>query len=91
MTASPATVRTGAGQPGRDKAAAVPATTRLEAVRRASRDERGGRVVFAWHCLLNQNVRYLGGATRPGGVDDLVGGWHAAGTPQADPLIRASS
>jgi uncharacterized protein YbbK (DUF523 family) len=29
-------------------------------------------VVFVSHCLLNQNVRYLGGATRPGGVDDAI-------------------
>jgi predicted secreted protein len=36
------------------------------------RDERGGRVVFVSHCLLNENVRYLGGATRPGAVAELV-------------------
>lgn len=35
-------------------------------------DGRGGRVVFVSHCLLNQNARYLGGATRPGMVDELV-------------------
>jgi hypothetical protein len=27
------------------------------------------------HCLLNENVRYLGGAGRPGGVEDDVGGY----------------
>jgi uncharacterized protein YbbK (DUF523 family) len=35
-------------------------------------DERGKRVVFLSHCLLNQNVRYLGGATRPGGLPEVV-------------------
>ena len=28
------------------------------------RDERGRRVVFLSHCLLDENVRYLGGAFR---------------------------
>ncbi|MGZ5368815.1 MAG: hypothetical protein ACXWXV_06085, partial [Aeromicrobium sp.] len=31
-----------------------------------------GRVVLLSHCLLNQNVRYLGGAERPGGVQEVV-------------------
>jgi len=31
------------------------------------------------HCLLNENVRYLGGACRPAAVDELVDGWRAAG------------
>ena len=35
-------------------------------------DARGSRVVFLSHCLLNENVRYLGGATRPGAVVELV-------------------
>jgi predicted secreted protein len=35
-------------------------------------DARGGRVVFLSHCLLNENVRYLGGAGRPGGVSEVV-------------------
>lgn len=39
-------------------------------------DSRGKQVAFVSHCLLNENVRYLGGAFRPGGVaeviDDLV-------------------
>lgn len=35
-------------------------------------DKRSGRVVFLSHCLLNQNVRYLGGATRAGAVDEIV-------------------
>ena len=35
-------------------------------------DERSGRVVFLSHCLLNQNTRYLGGAFRPGAVDEVV-------------------
>ena len=47
-------------------------TAKLDTLRRALRDERSGRVVFLSHCLLNGNVRYLGGATRPGGVDEVV-------------------
>ena len=35
-------------------------------------DERGKRVIFVSHCLLNQNTRYLGGAFRPGTVRELV-------------------
>lgn len=34
-------------------------------------DVRGGRVVFLSHCLLNENVRYLGGAARPGAVVEI--------------------
>jgi uncharacterized protein YbbK (DUF523 family) len=36
------------------------------------RDERSHRVVFLSHCLLNQNVRYLGGATRAGVIPEAV-------------------
>lgn len=36
-------------------------------------DERGGRVVFLSHCLLNQNTRYPGGAFRPGAVMEVAG------------------
>ena len=42
-------------------------------------DARGGRVVFVSHCLLNENVRYPGGATRPGAVDEVVDLIQAAG------------
>ena len=35
-------------------------------------DERSRRVVFVSHCLLNQNVRYLGGAWMPGIAPDAV-------------------
>jgi predicted secreted protein len=35
-------------------------------------DERSRRVVVLSHCLLNQNVRYLGGAWSPGVVPDAV-------------------
>lgn len=31
--------------------------------------------MFLSHCLLNQNVRYLGGAGRAGGVAEIVGGY----------------
>jgi predicted secreted protein len=36
-------------------------------------DERSRRVVFVSHCLLNQNVRYLGGAWAAGIAPDAVG------------------
>lgn len=40
-------------------------------------DARSKQVAFVSHCLLNENVRYLGGAFRSGGVaeviDELVG------------------
>lgn len=35
-------------------------------------DERSKKVIFVSHCLLNENVRYLGGAFRPGGVDEII-------------------
>lgn len=38
-------------------------------------DGRGRQVVFLSHCLLNQNVRYPGGAGRSGGVLELVDGY----------------
>ena len=45
---------------------------REQRMRRSIPDERGGRVVFMSHCLLNQNTRYLGGAVCPGVVADAV-------------------
>lgn len=42
-------------------------------------DARGGRVVLLSHCLLNENVRYLGGAGRAGGVAEVAGGFLASG------------
>jgi predicted secreted protein len=35
-------------------------------------DARSRRVVLLAHCLLNENVRFLGGATRPGAVLEEV-------------------
>ncbi len=35
-------------------------------------DERGRRVIFLSHCLLNENTRYPGGAFRQGSIDELV-------------------
>ncbi|GMW02075.1 MAG: hypothetical protein AMXMBFR84_32110 [Candidatus Hydrogenedentota bacterium] len=35
-------------------------------------DERGRKVVFLSHCLLNENTRYLGGACRSGAIGELV-------------------
>lgn len=36
------------------------------------KDERGRRVMFLSHCILNENTRYLGGAFRRGGIDEIV-------------------
>jgi predicted secreted protein len=36
------------------------------------RDQRGRRVIFCAHCLLNENTRYLGGACRRGAVAEFV-------------------
>lgn len=35
-------------------------------------DERGKRVMFVSHCILNENTRYLGGAFRRGCIDEIV-------------------
>ncbi len=45
---------------------------RLQMLLRQLEDERSKRVIFVSHCVLNENTRYLGGAFRPGGVDELV-------------------
>lgn len=45
---------------------------RLSTLPEGVRDARAGKVVFLSHCLLNQNVRYLGGAFRPAAVDELI-------------------
>ena len=44
------------------------------------RDARSRRVVLLSHCLLNENVRYLGGAFQPAGVDAVVDAFRAQGT-----------
>jgi hypothetical protein len=43
-----------------------------EALLEQLKDERGKRVVFVSHCLLNENVRYLGGAFRRSGVEEVI-------------------
>jgi hypothetical protein len=45
---------------------------RLELLRERLRDQRGGKVLVVSHCLLNQNVRYLGGAAHPGMVEEAL-------------------
>lgn len=42
-------------------------------------DRRGRRVIFVSHCLLNENVRYPGGASCAGPVDAWVDRWQASG------------
>ncbi len=46
--------------------------TKLQVLMDGLADERSKKVVFVSHCVLNENVRYLGGAFRPGGVDEIV-------------------
>lgn len=43
------------------------------------RDARGRRVVLVSHCLLNENTRYAGGATRRGAVAEVVDEFVSAG------------
>ena len=53
--------------------------SRADQLRGQLADARGGQVVFLSHCLLNQNVRYLGGAGRTGGVREVVDGYLGRG------------
>lgn len=48
-------------------------------LQRSLADRRSGRVVFVSHCLLNENVRYLGGACRPGPIPEWLERWTADG------------
>nr|MDO8081207.1 2-thiouracil desulfurase family protein [Candidatus Freyarchaeota archaeon] len=45
---------------------------KLEIIMERLKDERGKKVVFVSHCILNQNTRYLGGAFRKGSVDEFL-------------------
>jgi uncharacterized protein YbbK (DUF523 family) len=51
-----------------------PSDIEVRKLRSRLRDDRSERVVFVAHCLLNENVRYLGGACRPGDVREIVDG-----------------
>ena len=35
-------------------------------------DKRSKKVIFVSHCLLNENTRYLGGATRKAAIDEII-------------------
>jgi uncharacterized protein YbbK (DUF523 family) len=48
------------------------ALTREQVLLKRLRDERGRRVMLVSHCLLNENTRYAGGATRAGAVAEVV-------------------
>lgn len=50
----------------------TPDPCRTELLQHRFADSRGGRIVLLSHCLLNENVRYLGGAGRAGGVQEVV-------------------
>jgi predicted secreted protein len=47
-------------------------SAQLTLLQRRLRDERSMKVAFVSHCLINQNVRYLGGATSPACMDPVV-------------------
>lgn len=66
----------GSGRPAARRAGGQGRAARL---RSALADERGGRVVFLSHCLLNENTRYLGGAFRAGAVLEVAGPYLRAG------------
>jgi uncharacterized protein YbbK (DUF523 family) len=53
--------------------------SRARRVLEALPDARGRQVMLVSHCLLNQNTRYAGGATRAGAVTELVSELVAAG------------
>jgi predicted secreted protein len=52
---------------------------RVRQLERRLADARGHRVALLSHCLLDQNVRYLGGAGRAGGVQEVVDGYLSRG------------
>ena len=47
-------------------------STRVQMLTERLSDQRGKRVVFLSHCLLNENTRYLGGACRAGCVPEVL-------------------
>ena len=55
------------------------ASTKVQLLLDQLRDERSRRVVLVSHCLLNENTRYAGGATRAGAVAEVVEELIAAG------------
>ena len=46
--------------------------TRSECLQARLTDRRSKRIVFVSHCLLNENTRYLGGATVAGAIPSVV-------------------
>lgn len=47
-------------------------STKIHLLQEKLKDERGKKVIFLSHCLLNENTRYLGGAFRKAGVDEII-------------------
>lgn len=45
---------------------------KLKLLTEKMKDERSRKVIFVAHCILNENTRYLGGAFRKGGVDEII-------------------
>jgi uncharacterized protein YbbK (DUF523 family) len=55
------------------------ASTKLDLLQDLLADNRSRRVIFVSHCLLNENVRFLGGAAQSSGVQGLVNQYQDAG------------
>jgi uncharacterized protein YbbK (DUF523 family) len=46
--------------------------SKIDLLKEKLKDARGNKVIFVSHCLLNENTRYLGGATRKGAVNEIL-------------------
>lgn len=55
------------------------ASNKLDRLQVDLADNRSRSVVFVSHCLLNENVRYLGGAAQPDGVTESMKKYQDAG------------
>lgn len=45
---------------------------KLELLTQKLKDARSKKVIFVSHCILNENVRYLGGAFRKNGINEII-------------------
>lgn len=45
---------------------------KLDILKEILKDERSKKIIFVSHCILNENIRYLGGAFRKGGIDEII-------------------
>lgn len=45
---------------------------KLDILKEKLKDERSKKIIFVSHCILNENIRYLGGAFRKGCIDEII-------------------